>query len=120
MKNMPDFEMMKSLGEIKPDEVEEDEDTGIFDGIFKWGDDQRKKSVTEIFKNQLIRRSPDKMIDYMCGFILLAYRNRIIYLDVRKYQIDSEDSRPDLVEATIQDEDYDFLELKNKYKIIAM
>ena len=60
------------------------------------------------------------MIDFMCGFILLAYRSKIIYLDVRKHNIDSEDSRPDVVEATIQDEDYDFIELKSLYKIIAM
>ena len=52
------------------------------------------------------------MIDFMCGFILLAYRNKIIYLDVRKHNIDEEDSRPDVVEATIQDEDFDFIELK--------
>ena len=90
------------------------EDEGIFDGINIFGssEDKNKKSVTQIFNNQLIRRSPDKMIDFMCGFILLAYRNKIIYLDVRKHNIDEEDSRPDLVEATIQDEDFDFIELK--------
>ena len=35
-------------------------------------------------------RAPDKMIDYLDGHILLAYRNSIVYLNVSKYGIDDD------------------------------
>ena len=41
------------------------------------------------------------MIDYLQGFIMLAYRNSIIYLDVSHYGIDDEtdkDVRDEIVQ----------------------
>ena len=43
------------------------------------------QSVSQIYQDSLIKRAPDKMIDYVQGFILLAYRNSIIYLNVQKF-----------------------------------
>lgn len=37
-----------------------------------------------------MKRAPDKMIDYVQGCILLAYRNSIIYLDVSKFGVEDE------------------------------
>ncbi len=41
-----------------------------------------------MFGENLIDRSPDKMIDILDGVILLAYRNSIIYVSVSKYGVD--------------------------------
>jgi len=41
-----------------------------------------------MFGDNLIDRSPDKMIDILDGMILLAYRNSIIYVSVSQYGID--------------------------------
>ena len=38
-----------------------------------------------MFKNRIIKRAPDKMIDYLAGYILLSFRNHIVYLDVCKH-----------------------------------
>ena len=58
---------MKSLGEFNVNILE---------------DYDEKKSVSQIFKNKIIQRAPDKMIDYLDGYILLSYRYHIVYLDV--------------------------------------
>ena len=44
-------------------------------------------SVSQIFKERIIRRAPDKMIEYLQDHILLAYRNSIIYIDLSRYEI---------------------------------
>ena len=43
-----------------------------------------------MFKDEIIKRAPDKMIDYLQGYIMVAYRNSIIYLNVSQYGIDDE------------------------------
>ena len=46
-----------------------------------------EESVNEIFSERIIKRAPDKMIDFLDGHILLAYRNSIFYLDVSDYGV---------------------------------
>ena len=43
--------------------------------------------MNEIFSERIIKRAPDKMIDFLDGHILLAYRNSIMYLDVSEYGV---------------------------------
>ena len=40
------------------------------------------KSVSQLMGDRIIERAPDKMIDYLQGFILLAYRDFIVYCNV--------------------------------------
>ena len=47
-----------------------------------------QKSVSQIFEGELVDRAPDKMIDFLQGHVLLAYRNSIVYLDVSNFGID--------------------------------
>ena len=45
------------------------------------------KSVTEIFKNSIITPVPDKSIEMIGNFIMIAFKNTIIYIDVSKHGI---------------------------------
>ena len=49
---------------------------------------KKKESVSDIFSDQIINSDPDKMIDYREGFILLAYRDKLIYLDVSAHNFE--------------------------------
>ena len=51
----------------------------------------KTKSVTEKLKEPIIVRTPDKMIDYLNGYILLAYRDLIVYINVTDINIDEKD-----------------------------
>jgi len=42
-------------------------------------------NVSTFFSDKIINRAPDKMIDFLQGNILLAYRNLIISADVSEY-----------------------------------
>jgi hypothetical protein len=48
----------------------------------------KKESVSEIFSEEIIIRAPDKMIDYKDGCIWLAYREKMIYLDVSSHKVE--------------------------------
>ena len=39
-------------------------------------------SVNSIFSTRIIERAPDKMIDFLDGFILLAWRDSLVYFRV--------------------------------------
>ena len=56
-------------------------------------------------EDTIIERCPDKMIDYLQGFILLAYRDFIIYCNVTEYGIDDESKIP----RTFDQEDSQFV-----------
>ena len=83
-----------------------------------------KSGLTEIFKEkdeQLIERAPDKMIDYFDGFIMLAFRGVVVYIDVTKHKIDDETSH-EMIEHTISEESnlIRLLNLNRRYKIICI
>ena len=82
-----------------------------------------QESVSQIFKHQLIVRAPDKMIDYFCDFILIAYRNLIVAINVTDLKIDGAgavESSDKVIETAIEEGSITYLDLQNSYKIIAM
>ena len=97
---------MRSLGEVHLDTLEIDDD--------------EKESVSQIFKNKIIDRAPDKMIDCVGDCILLSYRNQIIYLDVCKYGIDKTQESSKIIEHSINDDELAFVDIDPQYKIIVM
>ena len=108
------------MGEAVPDDIQipinsdEDNDDSVF----------HQFSVTEIFKEkdeQLIERAPDKMIDYFDGFIMLAFRGVVVYVDVTEHKIDKETSH-EMIEHTISEESnlIKRLDLNRRYKIICI
>ena len=107
---MRDYDRMRSLGEV----VDTDGDDWMHDR-----DDQRQ-SVTQILKNSIISRAPDKMIDCLGSCILISYRNQIVYLDICKYEIDTKTESSKVIEVTIKDEELAFVDMDPEYKIIAM
>ena len=68
---------MRALGEVR-----DDDDGGGFHNADKNLDFQTP-SVTELFNNELITRAPDKMIGFYHDFIILAFRNFIIYVNAK-------------------------------------
>ena len=60
------------------------------------------------------------MLDYLGGYILLAYRNQIVYIDVRNYVENESSQTSDYIEIEIKDEDLDYINLMENFKIIAM
>ena len=77
----------------------------------------------------MVDRAPDKMIDFLHGHVLLAYRNTIIYIDVNHFGIDkpeltipSEYSKSDrnFIQVDITQDQVLELELHSKYKIICI
>lgn len=73
---------------------------------------QGTASVSELFKSEAIKRAPDKMIDFTDGFIVLAFRNRLLYFDVSKYLQDEEIKKPQQEEYEITNQDIRFVEVK--------
>ena len=61
------------------------------------------------------------MIDYLEGYILLAYRNHIVYLDVSKHV--EESGQPDsskVTEVKLEDSNLAFVDMDKSYKIVAL
>ena len=100
------MERMKSLGEA---------DIEFEDSM------QEMQSVSQILKNRIIKRAPDKMIDYLDGYILISYRNHIVYMDVCEYVNGSspEDSAK-VNEKKIENSKLAFVDMDSSYKIISM
>ena len=83
------------------------------------------RSVNEIFGDVLINRAPDKMIEFVQGFVMLAYQDHLVYFNVNKYGVEDDsyipkDSHENFVEATITDEHIRYLDLHRSYKIICI
>ena len=61
------------------------------------------------------------MIDYLEGYVLLAYRNHIVYLDVSKHV--EESGQPDsskVTEVKLEDSNLAFVDMDKSYKIVAL
>ena len=84
--------------------------------------------VNEMFSDQIIRRAPDKMIDFLQGNILLAYRDLMVYVRVSEYGVDDpskipsnvEDRESNFVHINVPDDKVSFLDLHRNYKIISI
>ena len=80
------------MSEVDSKEEKGDDDYDIFED-----------SVYEIFRDNLIVRAPDKMIDYFDGYIMLAFRNVIFYVRVDGEKINTTDKSQDTIRDKIED-----------------
>jgi hypothetical protein len=89
---------------------------------------QHYPPVNEMFSDEIIRRTPDKMIDFLEGNILLAYRDLIVYVRVSKYGVDDPSKIPsdgvdresNFVHINVPDDQLSFLDLHQNYKMISI
>ena len=103
-----DCHYMRNLGEFKYSDINANEG---FSEI----------SVTECFKeSQLITRAPDKMIDYFKDYVLLAYRDIIIYLNVSEANVESYNKSDKVISVSIDDSKIRRLDLSSSYKIVCV
>ena len=87
------MKLMQARGEFRSEYhtrkiVPNDEGKSVADASATRSRIGTNRSLNDMFGDQLIDRSPDKMIDILDGVILLAYRNSIIYVSVSKYGVD--------------------------------
>ena len=64
--------------------------------------------------HKLIVRAPDKMIAYYKNLIILAFRNFIIYVNVKEQKFDDEYDKREWNEVTrveVKEADFDYLDL---------
>ena len=122
-----DLEIIKKLGELnKSDDnvFAEDENLAKVNEI-KGIKHLKYKSVSSIFGDNLIKRSPDKMIDLLQGYIMLATQDQIMYFNVNPYGVEDESKAkpgPDenLIEVNISGKEITYLDLHQNYKIICI
>ena len=68
---------------------------------------------------QIIRRAPDKQLDYIDGFITLVANHDIIYVSVKDW-IDNEPSENDLIiEKEFSKDEYEVLTMDEMFKVIT-
>ena len=60
------------------------------------------------------------MVHYLDGNILIAFRNKLIYVDLTDQKIDTVESSPNVIEVEISSDNIDFVQLHHLYKIIAI
>ena len=73
-------------------------------------------SISEMFGDEIIDRAPDKMVDFLQGNIMLAYRDLIIYCNVNDYGVEDitkipAGNDPNYVIVDIKKEQLQFLDL---------
>ena len=121
-----DIAQMAALGEFRSEFNKLHTTTGL--NASKLARTDCEESVNEIFSERIIKRAPDKMIDFLDGHILLAYRNSIFYLDVSDYGVIDGNVPNSLkigqdeqfIEVSVPKKKVVFLELLRKYKIICI
>ena len=80
-----------------------------------------EESVYEIYRDKLIVRAPDKMIDYFDGFIMLAFRSVIFYVKVDGKRIEETDkSEHAFIEKIEESDKIRQLNLSTSYKIVCI
>ena len=78
-----------------------------------------------MFGEEIIQRAPDKMIDMLQGNLMLAYRDLVIYVNVNQYGVEDErliprDQDPNYIVIDIKENQLQYLDLHEKYKIICI
>ena len=112
-----DLAHMQAMGEAGAEDYKMSE----VDSKEEQGDDIFEDSVYEIFRDDLIVRAPDKMIDYFDGYIMLAYRNVIFYVKVDGKQIEATNKSPvTIIEKINQSDKIRQLNLSEGYKIVCI
>ena len=132
-KKAEDVKILQKLGEInsefqtdyhrfKTSKSVHSEDAAVNDDVLKSVDYQ--KSIYEIFGDELVNRAPDKMVDLLQGFLMVAYRDSIIYVNVNQYGVVDEsllqNKSSNSHEVNIEEKDLQYLDLHKNYKIIAI
>ena len=108
---------MQAMGEAGAEDYKMSE----VDSKEEQGDDIFEDSVYEIFRDDLIVRAPDKMIDYFDGYIMLAYRNVIFYVKVDGEKIEATNkSSITIVEKIEVSDKIRKLNLSEGYKIVCI
>ena len=87
-----------------------------------------KKSVNQIMRDDLIVRTPDKMIDYLDGFIMFAFRDSLVYFRVSQFGVQdineskqyADSDNPRFIQRMIDEENLCYLQLDKDYKIICI
>lgn len=72
------------------------------------------QSISERFSNQILERWPDLMLDYVSGFVIMAYRNLFLYFDVSERQDSNEET------VTIGEDDVQTIEVKENMCVITL
>ena len=60
------------------------------------------------------------MVHYLDGNILIAFRNKLIHVDLLDQGIDTKESSADVINVNISSDKIDFVDLHHLYKIIAI
>ena len=108
---------MQAMGEAGAEDYKMSE----VDSKEEQGDEIFEDSVYEIFRDDLIVRAPDKMIDYFDGYIMLAFRNVIFYVKVDGEKINTTDKSQDTVRDKIEGSGrIRQLNLSSGYKIVCI
>ena len=112
-----DLAHMQAMGEAGAEDYKMSE----VDSKEEQGDEIFEDSVYEIFRDDLIVRAPDKMIDYFDGFIMLAFRNVIFYVKVDGKRIEETDKSEIAIIEKIEESDrIRQLNLSTSYKIVCI
>ena len=84
---------------------------------------EREKFVSEMLGNELVERAPDKMIQVQGSYLLFAWRNDLIVVNIGGQGIVEElenDVKANFTEIVLQRNEIQFLKLRQKYKIVTL
>ena len=56
----------------------------------KESNENKEHWMNALFKDEIINRAPDKMIDVQDGYIMLAYRNVLILCSIKEHGVDDD------------------------------
>lgn len=111
-----DFDHMRALGEVRGTHDDAASEQASFEEFSEF----QTQSVSELFQGKIIQRAPDKMISYYQSFVLLAFRNTLVYISVEDQSIDEVDQSDDVIVVNVESSQFDFLNLSELFKIICI
>ena len=85
--------------------------------------EQPSAPISTLFKDKIINRAPDKMLAYIKGFIILAYRDQFVYFNVGEiHGVDGGKVNESEFEkcVAIPDSELSYMSLDSSYKIISL
>ena len=73
-----------------------------------------------MFNNSIITPVPFRNIEKIGNFIMIARLRRIIYINVKKHGINKRDHSDSVIEAQVEEDEYEILGIHSSYKIVTM
>lgn len=73
-----------------------------------------------MFNNSIITPVPFRNIEKIGNFIMIARLRRIIYINVKKHRITKIDHSDSVIEAQVEEDEYEILGIHPSYKIVTM